>query len=84
MTGQPVPERVVRWLETTKALQGAAGARAKMALAGWRSLRLNHGLRQSVDGCVLLQDNASEASEYHEAVGIAAVLLDLGRRQVEE
>ena len=83
MTGQPVPERVVRWLETTKSPQGAAGARAKMALAGWRSIRLIHGLRQSVDGCGLLQDNASEASEYHGAVGVAAVLLDLGRRQVE-
>ena len=83
VTGQPVPERVVRWLETTKSPQGAAGARAKMALAGWRSIRLIHGLRQSVDGCGLLQDNASEASEYHGAVGVAAVLLDLGRRQVE-
>ena len=83
VTGQPVPERVVRWLETTKSPRGAAGARARMALAGWRSIRLIHGLRQSVDGCVLLQDNASEASEYHGAIGVAAVLLDLGRRQVE-
>ena len=83
VTGQPVPERVVRWLETTKSPRGAAGARAKMALAGWRSLRLIHGLRQSADGCVLLRENASEASEYHGAVGVAAVLLDLGRRQVE-
>ena len=83
VTGQPVPERVVRWLETTKAPQGAAGAPAKMALAGWRSIRLIHGLRQSVDGRPLLRENASEASEYHGAVGVAAVLLDLGRRQVE-
>ena len=45
VTGQPVPERVVRWLETTKSPQGAAGARAKMGLAGWRSIRLIHGLR---------------------------------------
>ena len=83
VTGQPVPERVVRWLETTKAPQGAAGARAKMAVAGWRSIRLIHGLRQSVDGCPLLRENASEASEYHGAIGVAAVLLGLGWRQVE-
>ena len=83
VVGQPVPERVVRWLETTKAPKGAAGTRAKMALAGWRSIRLIHGLRRSVDGCVLLKDNASEASEYHGAIGVAAVLLDLGTRQVE-
>ena len=83
VTGQPVPERVDRWLETNKAPQGVGGTRAKMALAGWRSIRLIHGLRRSVDGCVLLEDNASEASEYHGAIGVAAVLLDLGRRQVE-
>ena len=83
MTGQPVPERVVRWLETTKAPQGAAGARAKMAVAGWRSIRLIHGLRQSFDGRPLLRENASEASEYHGAIGVAAVLLGLGWRQVE-
>ena len=83
VTGQPMPERVVRWLETTVAPQGAAGAPAKMALAGWRSIRLIHDLRQSVDGRPLLRKNASEASEYHGAVGVAAVLLGLGCRQVE-
>ena len=83
VTGQPVPERVERWLETTTSPRGAAGTRAKMALAGWRSLRLIHGLRQSIDGCAVLRENASEASEYHGAIGVAAVLLGLRRRQVE-
>lgn len=83
VTGQPVPERVVRWLETTKAPRGVAGRRARMAVAGWRSLRLIHGLRQSVDGCPLLQENRNEASEHHGAIEVAATLLDLNWRQVE-
>ena len=83
VTGQPVPERMERWLETTQAPKGTGGTRVTMALEGWRSIRLIHGLRRSVDGCVLLKDNASEASEYHGAIGVAAALLDLGTRQVE-
>lgn len=83
VTGQSVPGRVVRWLETTKPPQGVAGAPAKMALAGWRSLRLIHGLRQTFDGYPLLQENTSEASDHQGAIGVAAVLLDLGTRQVE-
>ena len=83
VTGKPVPGRVERWLETTNAPQGVAGSRAKMALAGWRSVRLIHGLCQTVDGCPLLQENTSEASDHQGAIGVAAVLLGLGRRQVE-
>ena len=83
VTGKPVPERVVRWLKTTKAPQGVAGAPAKMALAGWRSLRLIHGLRETFDGRPLLRENTSEASDHQGAIGVAAVLLDLRRRQVE-
>lgn len=43
VTGGPVPERVLRWLETTQAPRAASGRRARMALAGWRSVRLMHG-----------------------------------------
>lgn len=83
VTGQPVPERVVRWLEMTKAPRGVAGRQSRMALAGWRSLRLIHGLRQPFDGAPLFLQTASEASEYHGAIGVAATLLDLEWRQVE-
>ena len=83
VTGLPIPGRVVRWLDTTKAPRGVAGARPKMALAGWRSLRLVHGLCQYFDGRPLLRENVSQASEYHGAIGVAAALLDLRRRQVE-
>ena len=83
VTSQPVPARVLRWLDTTKAPHGVAGAPAKMALAGWRSIRLIHGLRETFDGCPLLQVNTNEASEHEGAIGIAAVLLELRRSQVE-
>ena len=77
VTSRPVPERLLRWLETTRAPPGAPGRRASMALAGWRSVRLVHGLSRSDDGASLLQEGANEASEHHGAVQVAAALLGL-------
>lgn len=82
VTGRPVPERVLRWLETTQAPPGAPGRRASMALAGWRSIRLVHGLSRSDDGSSLLQVDANEASEHHGAIQVAATLLELERGAV--
>ena len=82
VTGQPVPERVLRWLETTRAPAAAPGRRASMALAGWRSVRLVHGLSESDDGVPLLQVDANEASGHHGAIQVAATLLGLERGAV--
>ena len=82
VTGRPVPERVLRWLETTQAPPGTPGTRARMALVGWRSVRLIHRLSESDDGAPLLQEDANEASEHHGAIQVAAVLLGLERGAV--
>ena len=82
VTGRPVPERVVRWLEKTQAPPGVPGRRASMALEGWRSLRLVHGLSRSDDGAAVLQVDANEASEHHGAIQVATTLLDLERGAV--
>ena len=82
-TGRAVPERVLRWLEKTQAPPGARGRRSSMALAGWRSIRLVHGLTESDDGTSLLQVDTNEASDYGAAVEVAATLLGLRRRQVD-
>ena len=82
VTGRPVPERVLRWLETTQAPPGIPGTRARMALVGWRSVRLIHRLSESDDGAPLLQKDANEASEHHGAIQVAAVLLGLERGAV--
>ena len=82
VTGRPAPERVLRWLDETQAPPSAAGRRASMAVAGWRSVRLVHGLSRSDDGAALLQVDANEASEYHGAVQVAATLLGLERGAV--
>ena len=81
VTGRP-PERVLRWLETTQPPPGVAGRRASMVLAGWRSMRLVHGLSRSDDGAPLLQVDANEASEHHGAIQVAATLLGLERGAV--
>lgn len=70
VTGRPVPERVLRWLEKTQAPPRPSGRRSSKALAGWRSARLVHGLS-------LLQEGANEASEHHGAIQVAAALLGL-------
>ena len=77
VTGGPVPERVLRWLETTQAPRAASGRRARMALAGWRSVRLMHGLCESDDGAPVLEAGANEASGHHGAIQVAATLLGL-------
>ena len=77
VTGGSVPERVLRWLETTQAPPRSSGPRASMALAGWRSVRLVHGLCESDDGAPLLQEGANEASAHHGAIQVAATLLGL-------
>ena len=81
VTGRP-PERVLRWLETTQPPPSVAGRRASMVLAGWRSMRLVHGLSRSDDGAPLLQVDANEASEHHGAIQVAATLLGLERGAV--
>ena len=82
VTGRPVPERVLRWLDKTQAPPSAPGRRASMALAGWRSVRLVHGLSRSDDGATVLQVDANEASEHHGAIQVAATLLGLERSAV--
>ena len=82
VTGHPVPERVLRWLEKTQAPPGAPERRASMALAGWRPIRLVHGLSRSDDGASLLQVDAYEASERHGPIQVAATLLGLERSAV--
>lgn len=82
VTSRPVPERLLRWLETTQTPPGTPGARARMALAGWRSMRLVHGLSQSDDGAPLLQVDANEVSAHHGSIQIAATLLGLERGAV--
>ena len=82
VTGRPVPERVLRWLEKTQAPPGVPGRRASMALAGWRSIRLVHGLSRSDDGAAVLQVDANEASEHHGAIQVTTTLLGLERGAV--
>ena len=53
-----------------------------MALAGWRSVRLIHGLSESDDGAPLLQVDSNEASGHHGAIQVAAALLGLERSAV--
>ena len=82
VSGRPVPARVLRWLETTQAPPGTPGVRARMALVGWRSVRLIHGLSESDDGASLLQVDANEESVHHGAIQVAAVLLEIERGAV--
>ena len=53
-----------------------------MALEGWRSIRLVHGLSRSDDGAAVLQVDANEASGHHGAIQVAATLLGLERGAV--
>ena len=53
-----------------------------MTLAGWRSVRLMHGLSESDDGAPLLQVDANDASGHHGAIQVAATLFGLERRAV--